>query len=118
MKIRMLFLTMIPCLMAVGCGLETEPEQDGLRAIPVPVEPCSNVDCGPMPDPAIDVCPEGTDLLSESECVDVDGECVWEIVEECVEVGGEPPPNPPPAMDPPPPPSQGPPRHIAPPHAG
>jgi hypothetical protein len=112
MKIRMLFLAMFPCLMALGCGVEeAEPADNGLRG--EQVEPCAPEDCIPLSPQLGDACPEGTEMQNGAECVDSNGECVWEFWEECVEIGDPPPPPPPEEV---PHPSDGPHRPIA--HAG
>lgn len=110
MKIRMLLLAMIPSLMVVGCGMESEPKDD-LRG--QQVEPCQPDDCIPLGALIEDDCPPGTELVASAECVEADGECVWEQYEACVPVeesgGGDPPPP-----DDVPPPSEAPPRPIRP----
>jgi len=110
MKMRILFLAMIPCLFALGCGTEAEPTDNSLRG--EQVEPCTPDDCIPLGAQVEDNCPPGTELQSGAECVDGDGECVWDFWEACVPVEGEPPP--PPENPPMPHPSEGPPRPVAP----
>ncbi|MFV8749471.1 hypothetical protein ACNOYE_02840 [Nannocystaceae bacterium ST9] len=110
MKMRMMFLAMIPCLM-IGCGVEAEPEDNSLRG--EQVEPCLPEDCIPLAPAGGNDCPEGTEPASGAECVNADGECVWDFWEACVPVEGENPP-PPPENPPNVHPSQGSPRDIAP----
>jgi len=68
MKMRILFLAMIPCLFAVGCGTEAEPTDNSLRG--EQVEPCTPDDCIPLGAQVEDNCPPGTELQSGAECVD------------------------------------------------
>ncbi len=99
MKIRMLFLALaIPCLM-IGCGTESEPEDNSLRGNQV--DPCTPDDCIPLAPALEDQCGPGFESVGGAECVDSNGECVWEFWDSCVptEVGGN---------DDPPPPSEGP----------
>lgn len=105
MKMRMLFLAMIPCLMMIGCGVEdSEPtDNEGLRG--GPVEPCNPDDCVPLSPQIENDCPPGTELVSGAECIDAEGECVWDFWEACV-------PSDPPQPIAPPPPSEGPPRGV------
>ncbi|MFV8749470.1 hypothetical protein ACNOYE_02835 [Nannocystaceae bacterium ST9] len=90
--------------------MESEPEDKSLRGNEA-VEPCTPDDCIPLAPAGNNDCPEGTEPQSGAECVDANGECVWEFWEACVPIegGGDPPPPPPPEWVPP---SEGPPRHI------
>ncbi len=97
MKMRMLLLA-IPCFMTVGCGTQAETK-DELRG--EQVEPCTPDDCIPLGALIEDDCPPGTELVSSSECIEADGECVWDFSDECVPVD-EPDPVPPPMPEQPP----------------
>lgn len=114
MKTRMLLLAMLPCFLVVGCGMEAESTPD-VRAIPQ--DPCVPEDCLPADSLIESDCPPGTELVQTAECIEAEGECVWDYSEACVPVedssGGEEPP-PPDDNPPPPPPSEQPPRPIRP----
>lgn len=84
-------LLMLPMLLvAVGCvePVERTEEVRGAQA----EEPCQPEDCIPL-SPLLEPCPEGFELSSWQECVDQDGECVWEFYDECIPVD-DPDPEP------------------------
>lgn len=93
MVLRFSSMLAAPLLLAlvVGCGEPADGSDEVVRGIQVD-EPCDPDDCVPI-SPLASPCPEGFEPDTWSECVDADGECVWEFHDECVPVS-EPEPEP------------------------
>ncbi len=79
-------------LMAAGCTETVDTSKEDVRGIEPEEEPCNPDDCIPL-SPLLEPCPEGFELSSWSECVDLEGQCVWEFHDDCVPVD-EPEPDP------------------------